>query len=306
MIGLDSYLNGTKTTWRGRQWRRIVERLPEFCESQMFRINNQSRRICRGKTVLYLCGPDDFDRGKAHRYGFCDQNLIAIDVNDGNLSNVRTNSKSPVLNIPIEQAIACWPVDWPIDVVIADTCSSAGPLAEKLMLSLICSHAIRPETIVAVNFQRGREPSDSLFSRQKTQVHEWQTTAKHRGEWFFQTLIKILIVASEKDEEVNGIGGRDGIELFFSRMSPITDKYRSRGVWMDSVVFRMSTACCARIYMDSCLGAMAAFDLLKPRMNSLNEDQEERKLKSIAAKAFGVKDKITAMRAVRSRRMNLN
>lgn len=193
MIGLDSYDNGTKNTWRGWQWNRIVERLPEFANRKGFdvrRMSNLDRRVCAGKTVLYLCGPDDRDRQHAIRLGFREENIIAIDVVKRNVDNIRKD-KSIAVQTDLASAIAKWDREWPIDVVVADLCCGFSESTKQLAYAMCGTRAITGNTVVSINLQRGRD-SQSNHHREMASKFDGKdlerlvSTSPHRGQQWWE------------------------------------------------------------------------------------------------------------------------
>lgn len=159
MAGLDIYEGGQKDTWRNWQWNRIVDKCLLGKPGQWSKNNSsEKRRRLANKTVLYLCGPDDFDRAIALRHGFRNENIIAIDVESEHVELVRKNSGLAIC-ADLNRVLMSWPADWTIDVVCADFCGNIGRSTLSLAFSLISRSIAREDelTTVSVNLQRGRE-----------------------------------------------------------------------------------------------------------------------------------------------------
>lgn len=158
MKGVESYENGTKESWSRWIWRRVVERLPEFygLSIDSKNPNGMVRDVCSQKTVVYLAGPHDRDREHAKKFGFRNENLIAIDCEHDRVLSARLK-KVPAVCGKLEDVITNWPSDWPIDVVIADLCCGFNGSAHSVGVSLVCSEAIHDETVIAMCIQRGRD-----------------------------------------------------------------------------------------------------------------------------------------------------
>lgn len=120
VVGLDSYDSGVKKTWRGWLHNRI--------EDLLMAPHSEA-------TVLYLCGPDDFDREYAIARGFKNHNLIAVDLNEDNVRRVRKNGGLAICH-DLTEVVASWPKDWPIDVVIADFCAGLNADTSRFAIAL--------------------------------------------------------------------------------------------------------------------------------------------------------------------------
>ncbi len=147
MVGLESYANGTKQTWRGWQWNRIAERIPK---------DKRATATC-----VYLIGPDDFDRHHALRAGFRNRNIIGVDVDVSNVNRVKRSGGVAIDGV-LSDLVAMWPSDLPLDVIAADFTCGFGDAAVDFALAAECSAAVHRQSVFSVNLQRGRDPSSNF------------------------------------------------------------------------------------------------------------------------------------------------
>ena len=259
MAGLDSYANGTKETWRGWQWNRIVERLPGWRPNMG---PSFYRNLCADKTVLYLCGPDDFDRQVALKKGFRHENLIACDL-DG-VSHVRSGGGLGI-SCNLIDAISLWPKDWPLDVIIADFCGGITRESFDLALSVHWSPAVHSGTVLSANFLRGRDAWVNEI-RQKIPNHLSGSACqlvfppgfseKHRGcvfaywkySWSWSEVLHyddsrladmgIEIQRNRYGTFINGIPFDSFLAEYYRHANPEFYTYRSGVQYFDSVVMR--------------------------------------------------------------------
>lgn len=173
MNGLDSYDNGPKNTWRGWQWNEIVKHLPEFKWRHGFdvrKMNNQDRRVCAGKNVLYLRGPEDKDVEHALRRGFREGNLIAVDINEANVRLAKQAGQQAVCG-KLQDVISEWGNGDPIDVVVADMCCAFNGGAIEMLYSLLTARCIDNRSVVSVNLQRGRDSVTDTVFKERCDIH---------------------------------------------------------------------------------------------------------------------------------------
>lgn len=167
MKGLDQYTSGTKETWRGWQWNRIVERLCgiKHIGGPGDRGPAWRRQILKNKTVLYLVGPEDADRPLALRHGFANQNVIAIDLRQDRVNAVRRNG-GVAIHGSLQQIIAHWKENWSIDVIVADFCHGLTKDALALHPILMAQPAFAAGGVLAINMMRGRDADSN-------EIREW-------------------------------------------------------------------------------------------------------------------------------------
>lgn len=256
-IGLDSYQNTTKETWRGWQWNRIAELLgagtiPGW--PQRDRGTGYCRSVCQRSTAVYLVGPDDLDRGSAIKRGFRDENLVAIDLDKKRVKSVRKDGNLAIAD-SLQRILIEWPRGWDVDVVVADFCYGMVADACRLPQVLYQSKGIQPESVIAINLQRGRDAYGEWL-RQPENIGWFLTMPnigpvpedpmKHRGlhaafnHWYWQCSLY-------KDNLIPGVSRNDyGMELW-RKMDCRFYSYPSvsNGVvtWFDSVVHRQAGLC---------------------------------------------------------------
>lgn len=187
MAGLTSYDNSTKEQWRNWQWNRAVERFPEMrCRPgfNVKRMNNYDRMVCSKKIVVYLCGPDDFDRQCGLDRGFLNENMIAIDVVSENVAKVRKNGGLAVccgLSEFLENVDGI-----KIDLVIADFCGGLSSKAVRFIKACIGSHSIHEGTVISANLLRGRDAYSNKFRHAVKSISGIGSIERiHRGIQFY-------------------------------------------------------------------------------------------------------------------------
>lgn len=136
----QDYKFGTKNHWRRTMWNAVVQKMAE------------NRRGC---PVLYLAGPDDLDREVAISKGIANQNLIAIDRSDVNVSSVR-KSKCPAINADVFQVLANWPESRFVSAVVLDLCCGLDRDDLGDTMNAFCRVPFQ-NSVIAVNLMRGRD-----------------------------------------------------------------------------------------------------------------------------------------------------
>lgn len=243
MIGLSSYDNGTKETWRGWQWNRIVERLPGYRRGM-----GKSARwsLAANIRVAYLCGPDDFDRQYAiERHGFRNENLFAIDINRENIDRVRASGGIGVA-CHLADAVAYWPGSLNIGVLVADLCSGFNKSTVDLIRALCWSRGVMPKAVVSVNMLRGRDgQSNDIHSSARKRFGE---SMRHRGKLFHKFGCVVMGASVSHNRRVANVGAgmkigdikleseNEIIEQIIGLSAPAFSSYRSGSQWFDSVV----------------------------------------------------------------------
>ncbi len=274
MSGLESYGSGQKTTWRGWQWNRIVERLPEFASRSGFnvkRMNNQDRSVCREKTVLYLCGPDDVDYSHAERLGFSRHNMIAVDIEKDNIAKARKGGAIGVAE-RFESVIYHWPADWHIDVIVADLCGGITRSSMSVVQSAISCQASSECTVVSFNLMRGRDPECNT-------LREKIPEEKHRGRLLCIKMMTLLF----RDQQPS-----EGVASFMTSchewMQPAFCSYKGSRNVMDSMVCRLPLYACSTFKEKySTLYRVWREDAMRHRGINENEQNVKNKLKALRA-----------------------
>lgn len=252
------YVSIAKEHWRRWVWNRVIERIPKLGVDGFMRKN---------ATVLYLVGPEDFDRPLAVEKGFRTHNLIAVDLDKKCVSRVRRAGNLAVC-ARLEDLVATWPEDWPIHAVVADfTCGLDNKTAKTFLAALYTSRAtVLGKTVVAVNLQRGRDPDSNPI---REAIEETRQYGKSLGWWGlgFDKAIKVcgspgfqqmcdimldnlhrgkqlftqLFVHSKQSLSHTGLCTPDYPDVFMEATNPIFYSYRQnvKTPYMDSVVFTM-------------------------------------------------------------------
>lgn len=226
----DGYKFGSKNGWRRWTWNRIVERLD----------------VPVSKAVgLYLPAEEDLDRDVAKGKGFRDQNLIAVDVDERAVKNVRSK-KCPAVLGDIGAVVRAWN-EPKLDFVSGDMCCGITDNTARLTKGIGDSTGIKEGTVIALNLLRGRDGGAYIdnhpgFNEVKDEIsmllpHPLGDTSKHRGMMVIGTVLSYM----------NEISKLFGTELSFRMaqeiwkyMSPVFNNYRcenGHGI-MDAVVFK--------------------------------------------------------------------
>jgi|GEM_PF-6290577 len=169
------YAYGQKKVWRKWCWNRVCEKLGPHRKD---------------KTVLYLAGSGDYDRREALQRGFKNNNLIAIDLSNKNISHVRRSGGLGVQE-DLYNVLMVWPHDWRIDVLIADFCQGLSDCSAQLIHGIFNCPAIDNKTILWINMMRGRDAKSNEDRKKWAEIllrWSWSMTGnvKHRGElWFW-------------------------------------------------------------------------------------------------------------------------
>lgn len=140
-VGIDNYKTGTKNNWRHQCWNEISRR-----------VKNK-----RNATVLYLAAEQDLDRSVAIRRGFQANNLIAVDMRQSVVDQLRDKSKIAVQG-RIEHIACAWA---DVDVVYADFCCGLTKDAMRSIEMMCMLPFIKNECVFLFNFMRGREAGEA-------------------------------------------------------------------------------------------------------------------------------------------------
>lgn len=193
-------------------------------------------------TVLYLPGPNDYQRKSLLNYGFRNENIFGVDLG-ANVQAVRDRGAYCIKG-SLADVIENWPTHRPIDVILADLCCGLGKGAYDVAHA-IAAHNFKCETPIVVyfNMQRGRDMDSNPI---RNQIHEQgalrnikQTDHKHRGLLMLTSLVNTTATIYTKDGLNDHMGG--GQQLFiemFREMHCQYSSYRGTRVVMDSVLFR--------------------------------------------------------------------
>ncbi len=231
MLGQASYDSGTKQTWRGWQWNRIVEHLPGYHP----RIGAAAlKRLCADKVAVYLPGPDDLDRPLVISKGFRNENLIAVDVCPERVKGVRKAGGIAVCGT-LQETILNWPEGMPLDVVVADMC---GGFNKTIQCMIPIMHStLDVGTVVAVNLLRGRDADNSVRKTMSEVYPSSETANKHRGIHFAYGVLA-SVIHGDKRWPTFPLAERARISAYLMALvNPVFYNYKSGNNVYDSVVF---------------------------------------------------------------------
>lgn len=174
--GLDNYDYGIKRNWRRWAWNQLNPELDGV--------------------VLYLCGPDDYDREIALKKGFKNHNLIAIDINKKNINNVRKNGGIGICG-EIGNIIHHWNSRPKITGIIADLCCGLTANVSPIYMSIMESKGFDENCRIVINFLRGREHGLAIDAVSWAK-DMFVCDTKHRGILFLIIFFTIFIDKIEK------------------------------------------------------------------------------------------------------------
>lgn len=261
-----TYKTPQKSDWRNWTWNRIVEHLPEFdARPRRATQDARTRHATATKRVLYLAGPEDNDRSNALRFGFAEHNLIPIDTEKSYVDAIRRKG-----NLAINTDIASFltVATRHLDVIIIDLCCGIEFATLAIMEALSGCRAIDSQTVIALNFLRGRENAYGLILRDMRSnpflLDNPETL--HRGKVAWEIMFRLLFTTHHASRErFNGefqrvasesiLPGKDPTETrsiyievmhsYFKKCAlthsrPVTHSYKSPSSknYYDSVVFR--------------------------------------------------------------------
>lgn len=122
---------------------------------------NQVLRRTKGRqqseAIVYLCGPDDFDREIAVRRGVPSRNLVAVDIDKSNVDRVRKAGHAAICG-DVFDVLKAWPSNKPVCALVLDFCQGLQrlPDLERLMAIQMMNPALS-RAVIALNLQRGRD-----------------------------------------------------------------------------------------------------------------------------------------------------
>lgn len=132
----------SKNRWRRMIWNLILRRTK----------GREKREL-----VLYLAGPDDFDRAVAVGRGVPSSNLIAIDRDRANIQSVRANGHLGICGDVID-VLRAWPRSKPVCAIMLDLCQGFQRLEDLHRIMLIQQfNPALGKAIIAFNLLRGRD-----------------------------------------------------------------------------------------------------------------------------------------------------
>lgn len=236
MIGLDSYQNGTKETWRGWQWNQIAKRL---CGPKPLGPAAARERL-RDKVAVYLVGPNDIDRDVAVRKGFRTENLIAVDVDRERVTGTREKGGLAIAG-DLTHVIAAWPINRQVDAVVADFCSGFDVGFMRFAHAICMAPFLRHGAVVSINLLRGRDALNQTV-RDKYFEGSSDTRRNVKVAGMFANLVACMVTGKENPPA-------HATDAIVDEMSPALYSYKSGPQWFDSVVFtwQIDTCQCKRL-----------------------------------------------------------
>ena len=249
------YRFGPKNNWRRAVWNEVLRRTDG-----------------REKThpILYLAGPQDLDRAVAIDKGVPTQNMIAVDLDQGNVDRVRS-AGLPSIRGEILDVLWAWPNDRPVSAVMFDFCS--GLTRDVAGVYDVFMRKPLRNAVVSVNFMRGRDAwsnkTREVLGRSGLLVPLWRLDrrsgqmecihmdTKHRAYQFLMFHALDTVMSAMGFGSANAKDGvaqytfpepdREGraepefaalCSLAYSGMSPKLFTYRSGLLTFDSAVFQ--------------------------------------------------------------------
>src|SRR5262245_6970562 len=155
---------------------------------------NQVIGMCNGleKTwpIIYLTGPQDFDRDIAIGKGVPPTNLIGVDYFSRNVNRVRRHGGVAICD-DVLRVLGAWPADRPVAAVVLDFCSGLEwPLLVNLVRVL---HRIPfRDAVLWANFLRGRDASSNRW-RAVLQEELGTSYSASRGRQFFLLMVALYL-----------------------------------------------------------------------------------------------------------------
>lgn len=240
---IKDYHYGTKNNWRRTVWNELLRRA-----------NGREKT----DPIVYLSGPQDYDRQIATQKGVPDLNLIGIDKSSANVRRLKSQAKLAI-DADVVDVIRAWPVHRRVAGVLLDFCSG---LEDRLWMPLMNCISREPfhESVVALNFMRGRDPSSNLmrstldrcvidhrthsmidisvflgFPHVKCMTDLSRSPKNRALMWFFGCFA--LSTHDDNDERFSEASGLAFLEL----TKPMFLSYKSGMLTFDTVIFRPFT-----------------------------------------------------------------
>lgn len=235
LVGKIMYSSLPKTYWRNYVWNALHRRVGHRPSS----------------TIIYLVGPEDLDRATAMAKGFRNENLIAVDLNQDYVYNVRKNGGLAVQG-NICSVLAHWPSNWPLNGIVLDFKGGLNNSVNEVLISLFTCQAIQyGRTQVCINLQRGRDPEsnpirqgiDKIISKYEARKGllpdgAWDILIDklHRGKHFFVHLLSNMWRSLDDGHPAKVVGY---LQLALAQCRPQFYSYRQTPTqpYMDSVIF---------------------------------------------------------------------
>lgn len=304
MKGATQYDDAAKDAWRGWKWNTIASAATGWLDLPP---KERARRLS-DKTVLYLVGPDDHDRKRAMARGFRNENLIAVDLVQERIDEVRAAGGFGIRG-SLQQLIMNWPEDWPIDVVDGDFCSGLTNDITSLPWCFIMSPSIQRDTIVSLNMMRGRDAQSNWLrdlicelTKHHTDRHDAESQMKHRAANWSHLLFDIEFKMSihfgyHTARSENSMDTRT--REMVNEWNPKANSYKSKtsGQFFDSIVHRWGSVF---EYVSCSFGVCKNGGCRRKHVWNEMAKTVCKLLSRTAAKDDGIRQRIAALRAVRT------
>lgn len=242
-VGLDDYKFGRKNNWRRWKWNQIVNKLKDIGKNP------------RDAIILYLCGPSDIDREIAISKGISNENLIAVDFNESNISTIRKNNKLGIYG-DLNSILRNWTPTYLVDVIDADFCCGLNKATIVFGWLLNFTMALAPYSVISINLLRGRDKEFSKLREAYIGDNDFCPYGKDRAKHLYNMIVNWYIdirlnwqEINQKpimtDEEVKKLSYRNQyktksiIDFAYYGFRPKFNTYKSlnKNVVMDSVIF---------------------------------------------------------------------
>lgn len=230
---------GRKRAWRKWEWNRI--------EELYYKDTPKKRK--RDAVILYLVGPNDFDRKIAIQKGFSNNNIIAVDCCNDNIESVRRSKNLGIIG-KLNDVIRAWGGREKIDIIVADFCCDFNKSIFAFIQDLVDLPCFNYNTVVSVNLSRGMPGSKSEMVFNDIEFMK-RKTGSHRGKMIIALYAKLVnnyklrfaaLCGNEDIKDRTLIDFKKSVlhlyDHLLSRSFFYTYKSRSERMWMDSVVFQ--------------------------------------------------------------------
>ena len=183
-----NYDFNAKNQWRRRVWNEVLRR---------------TRYSHRRSVVLYLAGPEGYDRDIALKKGVPAENLIAVDLCPDNVKRVRAAGGLAIEGNLVD-VLKSWPEHTQISAVMADFCNGVSQDVHELHHILL---TYRPMygAVLMLNLLRGRDgwwtPTREIIEV-FSEVWEDVAPVTHRvAQWYYFNVLSDVIRRYQAEEE---------------------------------------------------------------------------------------------------------
>lgn len=230
--GIDNYKFGRKNNWRRTVWNEIARRT-----------NNK-----RNSRILYLAGEQNLDAEVAEQKGFDRRNMIAVEMDAERMKKLRQSGVT-VIHENLIEVLNSWPNNHKVDVIVADFCFGFNSDAYELYDML--QNPALVDSVLLVNFQRGRDPSTNSLRNFLDQVGGSEIINKHRGKAFAYAhaweSAQVLVTGKDSGWDKgrffkSSLGNDPRFNYFFGLNQKLMNcsfySYKGSRVYMDSVLLQ--------------------------------------------------------------------